>query len=27
MQRSPEKQADKGNLLSVLIQQLFWQKC
>jgi len=27
MQRSPEKQADKGNLFSVLIQQLFWQKC
>ncbi len=27
MQRSPGKQANKGNLFSVLIQQLFWQKC
>ena len=27
MQRSPEKQAHKGNLFSVLLQQLFWQKC
>ena len=26
-QRSPGKQANKGNLFSVLIQQLFWQKC
>ena len=25
MQRSPKKQADKGNLFSVLAQQLFWQ--
>jgi hypothetical protein len=25
MQRSPKKQADTGNLFSILIQQLFWQ--
>jgi hypothetical protein len=25
-QRSPKKQADKGSLFSILIQQLFWQK-
>ena len=27
MQRSPGKQAHKGNLFSVLLQQLFLQKC
>ena len=26
MQRSPKKQADKGSLFSILVQQLFWQK-
>ena len=26
MQRSSNKQEDKGSLFSILIQQLFWQK-